>query len=146
VAAARSRYLAVNGLRAEDYDLPRFDVRVGRVTVRLPNPRARRAAVALHDLHHVATGYATDWIGEIQVSAWETGAGLGGLWVAWSICVPFFVAGLVVRPRLTWDAYRAGRSCRSLFAQTTSLDELLSLRVSELRERIGLPPEGLTLR
>ena len=146
MAAARSRYLAVNGLRAEDYDLPRFDVRVGRFTIRLPNPRARRAAVALHDLHHVATGYSTDWTGEIQVSAWEIGAGLGGLWVAWLICVPLFVTGLVLRPRLTWSAYRAGRPCRSLFAQRTRFDQLLSLRVSELRDRIGLPPDGLTPR
>ena len=143
VAEARKRYLASNGLREEDYELPHFGVRVGRFMVRLPNPRARREAVAFHDLHHVATGFPTSWIGEIQVSAWELGAGLGGLWVAWSICVPFFVAGLVLRPRLTWRAYRAGGGSRSLFASPAPLGALLALRVGELRERMGLPTEGL---
>ena len=56
VAEARARYLAKNGLREEDYALPHFAVRVGRFTVRLPNPRARREVVALHD---VATGFPT---------------------------------------------------------------------------------------
>jgi hypothetical protein len=146
VLAARSRYLAENGLRAEDYELTRFAVRMGGVTIRLPNPRSRRAAVALHDLHHVATGLPTDWISEIRISAWEIGAGLGGLWVARILCVPLFAAGLVVRPRSTWNAYRTGRSCRSLFARPANVDELLALRVGELRDRIGLPPQGLTPR
>jgi hypothetical protein len=146
VSAALSRYLAENGLRAADYELTHFDLRVRGVAIRLPNPRSRRAAVAFHDLHHVATGLSTDWISEILISAWEIGAGLGGLWVARLICVPFFAAGLVVRPRSTWSAYRTGRSCRSLFARPACIDELLALRVGDLRDRIGLPPQGLTLR
>ena len=143
VAEARERYLARNGLREEDYALSHFAVRVGRFTMRLPNPRARREVVAFHDLHHVATGFPTSWIGEIQVSAWEFGAGLGGHWVAWAICVPFFLAGLVLRPRLTWCAYRAGRAGRSLFASPAPLGALLALRVGELRERLGVPAQGL---
>lgn len=56
------------------------------------------------------------------------------------------VAGWTLRlpnPPRTLRAYRAGRRCRSLFVDTLSSEELLSLTVGELRRRIGLPPEGL---
>ena len=51
-------------------------------------------------------------------SAWEGGAGLGGLWVAWAICVPFFALGLLLQPRRVLRAYRRGRRSRSLFGGT----------------------------
>jgi len=143
VQAARDRYLAEHGLRVEEYDAPRFEVRLRGWKIRLPNPSSRRKAVALHDLHHVATGLPADWSGEMQVSAWEVGAGLGGLWVAWLICFPLFILGLVAQPRSTWRSYRAGRSCRSLFAWGAPLSQLLALEVGELRERLGLPSDGL---
>lgn len=143
VVDARDRYLRENGLGASEYTAPRFTVRVGGRILSLPNPMQRRRAVPRHDLHHVATGLGTDWGGEVEISAWETGAGLGGLWVAWLICVPLFLAGLLTSPRRTALAYRAGLRCRSLFVDALPYDEILSLTVGELRRRIGLPPEGL---
>ena len=38
-----------------------------------PNCSARVAAARLHDLHHIATNYKTDWPGEAEISAWEIG-------------------------------------------------------------------------
>lgn len=143
VLAARDRYLLESGLDMAEYTAPRFAVPIGSWMLRLPNPAQRQQAVARHDLHHVATGLGTDWRGEMEIGAWEVGAGLGGLWVAWLICVPFLVAGLMVVPRRTLRAYRAGRRCRSLFADDEPYEALVALTVAELRRRIGLPPEGL---
>lgn len=143
VLQARDKFLAEHGLRAKEYGSPRFDVRIGPFTFHLANPKARREAVAFHDLHHVATGFPAEWKGEVQVSAWEVGAGLGGLWVAWVICVPFFLAGLLTQPRRTWRTYCTGRTCRSLFARRAPLTEVLALRVGELRDRVGIPRDGL---
>jgi len=143
VVDARDRYLLESRLSTAEYAAPHFSVRVAGWTLRLPNPPQRQLTVPRHDLHHVATGFRTDWRGEMEISAWEVGAGLGGLWVAWLICVPFFLAGLMTSPRRTVRAYRAGRHCRSLFVDTLPSEELLSLTVGELRRRIGLPPEGL---
>ena len=51
-------------------------LRIGRVPVAaFPNGAARVRAVRLHDLHHVATGYATSWVGEAEIGAWEREAG-----------------------------------------------------------------------
>jgi hypothetical protein len=141
VLAARDRYLRESGFDAAEYTAPRFSVRVGPWVLRLPNPPERQVNVPRHDLHHVATGFRTDWRGEMAISAWEVGAGLGGLWVAWLICVPFFVAALALSPRRAIRAYREGRRCRSLFVDRLRYDELLALSVGALRRRIRLPVE-----
>ena len=36
-----------------------------------PNSRSRVAAARLHDLHHVAAEYDTDWPGEAEIAGWE---------------------------------------------------------------------------
>ena len=40
-----------------------------------PNTDSRKRAVPLHDLHHILTGYKTDWMGEAEIGAWELRAG-----------------------------------------------------------------------
>ena len=39
----------------------------------------RQRAVRWHDLHHVATRFGTDNVGEGEISAWELRRGLRGL-------------------------------------------------------------------
>src|SRR5262245_66055231 len=83
VARGRDEYPAANGFSLADYDKRWVRIQVGPVPLFFPNTGARRKAVPLHDLHHVATGYATDWRGEAEISAWELGAGCGRYWAAW---------------------------------------------------------------
>ena len=142
VEAARDAYLAENGFTVEQYTQPSFEVPFGRWVLRLPNPPARQRAVCLHDLHHVVTGYGTDPLGEMEVSAFEVAGGLGGLWIAWMLSVPFFLFGLVRHPRRTWRAYRSARSCRSLLGDPRPYTELLGATVAELRESLGPPRTG----
>src|SRR4030095_2853358 len=40
-----------------------------------PNWPSRVAAARLHDLHHIATDYETDWPGEAEIAAWEIASG-----------------------------------------------------------------------
>jgi ubiquinone biosynthesis protein Coq4 len=104
----------------------------------LYNPKQRRWAIARHDLHHVATGFGTDLVGEMEISGWEVGAGLGRLWVAWAICWPVFLVGLVRSRTRTLAAYRLGRRCRSLFARPDAYDEWLQWSVGDLRRELGI--------
>lgn len=142
VEKARDAYLVENGFTTEEYTEPSFRVPLGPWVLRLPNPPARQRTVCLHDLHHIVTGYGTDPVGEAEVSAWEVAGGLGGLWIAWAICWPVFVWGLVRHRRRTWAAYRKGRHCRSLLADPSAYSVLLGLPLVELRERAGLSPTG----
>jgi len=142
VRGARDRYLAENGLTTELYMERWVQLPVGWWRPRLYNPKQRRWAIARHDLHHVATGFGTDPVGEMEISGWEVGAGLGRLWVAWAICWPVFLVGLVrSRPR-TLAAYRLGRRCRSLFARPDAYDEWLQWSVGDLRRELGIGAQG----
>lgn len=77
VGAARDVYFRDNGFSAAGYTDRWAKVKLGRLPVVFPNIAARRAALPLHDLHHVATGYATTFTGEAEIGAWEIGAGCG---------------------------------------------------------------------
>jgi hypothetical protein len=48
-----------------------------------PNWRSRVAAARLHDLHHLATDYETDWPGEAEIAAWEIASGCARYHAAW---------------------------------------------------------------
>jgi len=59
---------------------PWFNMRIGPLTLRLPNPPARRRAVVMHDINHLVTGYNTTFSeGEMAIAAFEVGAGCGRL-------------------------------------------------------------------
>src|SRR5207248_2637328 len=64
-----------------------------------PNCSARAAAARVHDLHHIATNYKTDWPGEAEISAWEIGGGCGHYYAAWILDLGGWGAGLIVAPR-----------------------------------------------
>jgi len=146
VRDARDVYLRENGFSLGMYEEPNFEVPVGPWTLRLRNPPARQRVVAAHDLHHLLTGYGTDWLGEIEVSAWECGAGLGRSTFAWRVCVPLTLFGLLRCPRLTWRAWRQGRKARSLLLGDVSVESLLDLPLGEARCSRGLAKTGAAER
>lgn len=54
---ARDKFLAARGFRVADYAAPTFTIGVLGLSLKFPNPRARKCAVPLHDLHHILTGF-----------------------------------------------------------------------------------------
>ncbi len=146
VREGRDHYLSENGFSIQQYSNRRFSAPFHRWTLKLPNPRQRQINVCRHDLHHVVTGYGTDGIGEFEISAWEVGAGLGKLWIAWAICVPAFLWGLIRSPRRALAAYRIGKRCRSLFVQPVVYEELLRMTVGDLRRYVRVPEDGFADR
>ena len=64
VRRARDAYLEENGFTVAAYDAPRTPANILGFTFSVPNPPRHRAAIMLHDLHHVATGFGTDLRGE----------------------------------------------------------------------------------
>lgn len=98
-------------------DAPHWSFRAGPFRVRLPNFAWRRAAIDAHDLHHVMTGYPLTLTGEIQLAAWEWGAGRYPDWRATLFCSPLIVAGMIALPLRTWRAYRKGTQTKSLYPE-----------------------------
>ena len=101
--------------RLADPKAPCWHLPLGRVVLRLPNFAWRQAAIDAHDLHHMITGYPLTMRGEIQLAAWEWGAGRYPDWRATVFCTPLIVIGIVIMPRKTWRAFRAGRGSESLY-------------------------------
>ncbi|MBX3200203.1 MAG: hypothetical protein KF894_18855 [Labilithrix sp.] len=149
VREARDAYLAENGFTVEGYDAKWTGASFFGIPFKVPNTRRHRWAIMLHDLHHVATGYGTDLVGEGEISAWELrpGAASLGLYVG-GIVLLGTVAGLVFAPRRVVAAWRAARSIRSLHdslplaADDAAYEAVLDLTVAELRERLGVPRGG----
>ena len=112
-------------------------LKLGKVPVAFPNLPSRRRAVRIHDLHHLLTGYDTDWIGETEISAYEIGAGCGGYGAAWMLNLGAFFTGPFVKPARLFAAFRRGRRCRSLYHESYD-DALLGSPLGETRTRLGL--------
>jgi hypothetical protein len=143
VREGRDRYLCDNCFSMDTYTAPRVTVDfLFGTRVTFPNTRDRQRAIPLHDLHHVATGYGTDLVGEGEIGAWEIAAGCNSL-ALYVLNGTVFLIGLVAHPIRTVRAFRRGWSHRTLYRDPITYDELLVLTVAELRARLGVPPHGV---
>ena len=137
---ARGRYFAANGLGEGGYDDKWVRLGVGPLRFAIPNTAERVRAVRYHDLHHVVTGYATDWIGEGQIGAWEIASGCRDMIAAWVLNLYAMWVGLWISPRAMWRAFARGRHSQNLYGETWS-DALLEQSVGETRSRLALERE-----
>ena len=142
VRAARDQYLADHGFSTAGYTSPTFTLPVLGRRITLPNPPARQAAIASHDLHHALLGYGTDYAGEAEISAWELRGGCTTPFL-YFINLLALMLGLVVAPRRVWRAWRSARGGCTLYRAGIDYAAALDMRVLDLRRRLGIPDEGL---
>jgi hypothetical protein len=145
---ARARWFAENGFDADGgYTKRWFRIESRPIPVYLPNLKARVDAVRLHDIHHIVTGYGTDWRGEAEIGAWEIASGCGRYWAAWVLNFGALAFGLIAAPRRTYRAFVRGRHSTNLYAGEFR-ESLLDERVDALRRRFGLagPAENASTR
>lgn len=117
---------------------PWVDFKLGPIPMPFPNTDARRAAVKLHDVHHVLTGYRMDIIGEFEISAWEIAAGCGRFPVAWFLNLMGLTLGLVVSPRRVSRAFWRGARSSTLYREPRLLERVLDLEPDEARSVVGV--------
>ncbi|MFO0617641.1 MAG: serine/threonine-protein kinase [Polyangiaceae bacterium] len=126
------------------YDARWIDHFSGRSRSRLPipfpfpNTSSRTRAVKARDLHHVLTGYRPTWTGELELSAWEVGAGCADFFLAWQLNLAGVFAGLFFAPRRTFRAFVRGRRSQSLYGRE-DLELILEKSVAEARSLLGVP-------
>jgi hypothetical protein len=137
---ARARYFELNGIpRDGGYSRRWVKVTRNRLPLYIPNSAPRKKAVPYHDLHHVLTEYDTSNVGEAEISAWEVAAGTWPHGFAFFLGLAGLSTGLLISPRRTFRAFVRGRHSRTLYSEPCT-DELLSARVGEARERLGIGP------
>jgi hypothetical protein len=103
-----------------------------------PNSRSRVRAAKLHDLHHIALEYETDWAGEAEIAAWEIASGCGRYVWAWLLNLGAFAVGLALFPRRLFRAFVRGRRAANLYREGFPEAELGNKTVGWLRGRLGI--------
>ncbi len=155
VREARDAYLAENGFTVAEYESKWTPASFFGIRFAVPNTKRHRVAIMLHDLHHVATGYGTDLVGEGEISMWEARAGLAplGLYVG-GIVASGGLMGFLLAPRRAVRALGRARGASSLFPLcrlsaedvAARYDELLAMTVGELRRALRVPAQGVADR
>ena len=115
--------------------------RLWKISLPFPNSRGRRNAIALHDLHHVLTGYKTDWAGEGEVAAWELASGFPPEHrVGYSYAPLTLIIGLLIAPFRICRAWRRGKNRMNLCHLDVELgrEKLMSLSLPDLKRRLEL--------
>lgn len=140
VRDARQQYFAANGFSDAGYQDDWVRIKIGPIPFAFPNTSTRKRAIPLHDLHHVATGYATTLTGEAEIGAWEVGGGCTDHWAAWVLDATALGYGLLLAPRRVYRAFVRGRHSRTLYRDGWN-DRLLDLSVRELRNRLEIAQE-----
>jgi hypothetical protein len=129
--AALTEHLVASGLPPDaGASEPFVVVKLMVVPYPIPNTKARQRAVKVHDLNHIISGYATDRVGELEISAWELASGgCGHYAAAWVLGLAGLFGGLLLAPRRTWRAFMTGRRQQNLYP--FQFEELLALTVIE---------------
>jgi ubiquinone biosynthesis protein Coq4 len=138
---ALAHYLTENGFDTKAYTEPTFEVEVfGRHYV-FKNTPNRQWAIPLHDLHHVATGYGTDLVGEAEIGVWEL---MGGCRtpIVYALNIVAVLFGVFLAPLRILRAARDARGARALYRLGYTYEDLLALPLGELRRRLGTPAGG----
>lgn len=139
---ARDLFLAANCLSVDEYTAPTFAFGVFGGRLKFPNTKSRKRAVPLHDLHHVLTGYKSDWMGEAEIGAWELRAGCNSF-ITYFLNGGGVLVGLFLAPRRVWRAFRSAKGQHTLYLDSLPYERLLQMSIAEVRKRLGIPPGGL---
>ena len=121
------------------YNLKWFKIKLGPFYLPVPNTKSRIAAVKLHDIHHILTGYTAFFKGETEIGAWEIAAGCGKYKIAWFLNFSSFLYGIFLYPRGLYKAFMRGRRAATTLYYGTPYDEaLLNTTVYDLKQKLGI--------
>jgi hypothetical protein len=142
VGAARAAFFRENHFPADGgYEDDFAEADFGPVRYRVPNTKARGDALRVHDLHHVATGYPTDWRGEAEISGWELGSRLGVAYpYAWVTVLFGVFTGVLGHLAATFRAFVRGRRSDNLYGERFD-PAWLQRRLSTLRGELKVKDE-----
>jgi hypothetical protein len=144
VRRALAAYFAENGFSEASYVEAWTPVSFFGLRFAIPNTARHKEALRWHDLHHVATGFGTDLVGEGEISALEVRRGVlkTGLYVA-GIIVGVACMGAVLSPLRMAAAFRDAKTVRPLWTLDLRYEDVLEMSVAELRALLRVPPDGV---
>ncbi len=139
---ALTAYLTEKGIRSKEdppdqlYKDDWFRFYVGHRSFRLLRLGGAIRSIAVHDAHHLLTGYGTDMRGEAELTGWELASGgCDRHWVMWidrMIAIPTL---MLFFPRASIRAIKRGRNERNLYR--LDLETALSMDLEEVRRHVA---------
>ena len=137
VRAARARYFADNGFGDDGGYAAKWVtlIKLGPIPLGFPQTDGRRRAVRRHDLHHLVTGYDTDFAGEGEIAAWEIASDCSSSRAAVILNHLALALGLLLAPGRMRDAFARGCSATNLYHEEFR-DDLLDQPLGRLRARL----------
>ena len=134
--------LTAKGLRSADtpperlYEDDWFRITLGGRNVKVIKLKGLIESVAIHDVHHLLTGYGTDVQGEAEIAAWELASGgCSRHWLMWLDRLVALITVALFYPRASWAAAKRGWQERNLYG--ASLDPLLRQDLETVRARLS---------
>ena len=113
-------------------------LKVGRFYIPFPNTESRKKALVFHDIHHLVTGYRSNWKGEAEIGAWEVSTGCEDFMAAWVLDLWSFCLGLLFFPKATYLAFIRGRRTLNLYKRTYTKEELMGMNIPEIQSKLLL--------
>jgi hypothetical protein len=136
------RYLTEKEIRGPETPAERlyaddwFRFYVGHRSIKVIKLTSMMDSVAIHDTHHLLTGYGTDVRGEAEITAWELASGgCGRHWAMWLdrlVAVPTLV---VFYPRAAWAAAKRGWRESNLYG--ADFERVLGEDLDAVRDRVS---------
>lgn len=132
------QYFLENGFGPDGgYENNSVPIQVGPLRFQLPNTEARKRAVKRHDIHHLVTGYCTDFLGEAEIAAWELASGCREYLAAWVLNGMALSVGFWMAPKRMIAAWQWGSRCRNLY-HVADLAPILQMTLGEARALLGV--------
>ena len=137
-------YLTDKGIRDEDdppeqlYKDDWFRFYIGHRSFRILRLGGAIRSIAVHDAHHLLTGYGTDMRGEAELTGWELASGgCGRHWIMWIDRIIAIPTLMLFFPRASLRAIQRGRNERNLYR--IDFDEAQRMEFEEVRRRVTGP-------
>ena len=144
---ARSLFFARSGLGTDGgYNARWVRIEMKPFPVYFPNTASRVKSAKLHDLHHLALEYKTNWPGEVEIAGWEIASGCGRHPWAWLLNLGAFAVGIVLFPRRLYRAFVRGRHSANLYCEGFPETDLRNKTVGWLRSRLGVDHDDAMAR
>jgi hypothetical protein len=105
----------------------------------LPNSDTRRKALLKHDIHHLITGYKSDFAGEMEISSWEIASGCNGYIAAWILNLWGMLYGFWFNLPKVFKAFIRGKRSKNLYSNAFNDETALDIPIGQLRSILQIP-------
>jgi hypothetical protein len=115
-----------------------YIIEFGFIKIPIPNIKAKKDKIYLHDISHIIMNYPTSWEGESSAAAWEIAAGgWKNLYVPWFLTLLALGLGVLFFPKAVNKGFEDGKQMSNAFICGIPKKELFKMKVCDLRNLLS---------